>query len=217
MASELAVPSESLSQYTAVHHIPDQPSSPDSFMTKSSLHSSHCPSVNSPAQLRCTFPSCTAKEEDKCFIGKGATSAYKSDTPAPNALCYDRPCLMLTVMCRRHMDSHTRPYICPYVECPRHTNGFSRRDNLTSHIKIHRDKKKSRSPPISEGASPLGAIGGNINATRRKNLKGMSGQERKRLMNTLLICVELGFEDEDEEENDPENEFDVEGMEEDED
>ncbi|KAF8241406.1 hypothetical protein K440DRAFT_643250 [Wilcoxina mikolae CBS 423.85] len=194
MASELTDPPESPSQYATVDLISDQPSSPSSLMTKSVSDSSHFPSVNPPAQLRCTFPSCTAKEEDKCFTGKGATSAYK-----------------------RHMDSHTRPYICPNVQCPRHTNGFSRRDNLTSHIKIHRNKKKNRSLPISEGASPLGAIGGNINAARRKNLKGMSGQERKRLMHTLLICVELGFDDEDEEENDPENVFDVDGMQEDED
>lgn len=42
----------------------------------------------------------------------------------------------------------------------------------------------------------------------------MSGQERRRLVNTLLICVELGFDGEDDE-NDPENESVIEVMEED--
>jgi hypothetical protein len=111
------------------------------------------------------------------------------------------------------MDSHTKPYICPHIQCPRHTNGFSRRDNLTSHKKIH-ENKKNRTHPLSESANPLGVIGGSINATRRKNLKEMSGQERRRLVNTLLICVELGFDGEDDE-NDPENESVMEGMEED--
>ncbi|KAF8542024.1 hypothetical protein BDD12DRAFT_826993 [Trichophaea hybrida] len=113
------------------------------------------------------------------------------------------------------MDSHTRPYICPDVQCPRHTNGFSRRDNLTSHMKIHQDKKRNRSFQTAEGINTLGVIGGNINSTRRKNLKGMTGEERRRLMDTLLICVELGFNDEEEEENDIENDSIAERMEED--
>ncbi|KAF8244374.1 hypothetical protein K440DRAFT_636130 [Wilcoxina mikolae CBS 423.85] len=185
------------SQYTDGQEtlmLEQQPSS-RSPMTEVMSDSSRFPTVDSPdssGQLRCTFPSCTAKDEDKVFTGKGATSAHK-----------------------RHMDSHTRPYICPDVQCPRHTNGFSRRDNLTSHKKTH-ENRKNRTQPLSGSASPLGVIGGSINATRRRNLRGMSGQERRRLMNTLLICVELGFDDE-EEENDPENEFGVEGMEEDDD
>ncbi|KAF8542020.1 hypothetical protein BDD12DRAFT_908247 [Trichophaea hybrida] len=193
MASEYANGLESLSQHDTVQPMSKQPPSSCSPMTEVIPDSSRLPSVDSPAQLRCTFPFCTAKDEDKVFTGKGATSAHK-----------------------RHMDSHTKPYICPDVQCPRHTNGFSRRDNLTNHKKLH-DNRKNRTQPFTGSPSPHGVIGGSINATRRKNLKGMSGQERRRLMNTLLICVELGFDDEEEAHNDPETEFDVEGMEEDED
>ncbi|KAF8542022.1 hypothetical protein BDD12DRAFT_979285 [Trichophaea hybrida] len=68
---------------------------------------------------------------------------------------YLRKITLLTAY-RRHMDSHTKPYICPDVQCPRHTNGFFRRHNLISHITIHGDKKRNRSSPTSEGVSPLG-------------------------------------------------------------
>lgn len=150
--------------------------------------------ISSSVPLYCTYPSCTANEEDKVFTGKGATSAHK-----------------------RHMDSHNKPYICPDVKCPRHTNGFSRRDNLANHIKIHRNKKKQRSVPISEVANPLGVLGGSTNASRPKGLRGMSGHERKKLMNTLLVLIELGFDDEHEDENDSVDDIDIEQMEEDED
>jgi hypothetical protein len=115
------------------------------------------------------------------------------------------------------MDSHNKPYICPDVKCPRHINGFSRRDNLANHIKIHRNKKKQRSVPISEVANPLGVLGGGTDASRHKGLRGMSGHERKKLMNTLLVLIELGFDDEHEDENDSVDDIDIEQMEEDED
>jgi hypothetical protein len=112
------------------------------------------------------------------------------------------------------MDSHNKPYICPDAKCPRHTNGFSRRDNLANHVKIHRQRKKQRAVPILEVANPLGVLGGSISASHCKNLKRISGHERRKLMNTLLILIELGFDDEDENENENDSvgHFDIEEM-----
>ena len=44
---------------------------------------------------------------------------------------------------RRHMDSHEKPYKCPYPKCQRqrHVNGFSRQDNLQVHIDTFHEGK----------------------------------------------------------------------------
>jgi len=215
-----------------LHRVVDQPSS--STETRNSLAdviegSSRLAIIDSPPPLRCTFPSCTAKEEDKVFTGKGATSAHKF-VPflfplIPNTLCFIILCptrSMLNVesvtliTSRRHMDSHNKPYICPDVKCRRHTSGFSRRDNLANHMKSQHNKKKHRAASVSGVANPLGVLGGRVNENRRKNLEGMSGHDRRKLMDTLLILIDLGFNDGNEE-NNPENDIDTEEMEQDED
>jgi len=150
------------------------------------------------------------------FTGKGATSAHKSVTFNPRYL----PCMpsIVTVTLttgRRHMDSHTRPYICPELQCPRNTNGFSRQDNLKNHVKMHRKKRGRHAAQAAAVSNPLGVLGGSINATHRKNLKVLSGHERRKLMNTLFLLIDLGFEDEDEDERAPEDGYDNEEMEED--
>jgi len=42
---------------------------------------------------------------------------------------------------KRHQDTHKRPYYCPHVHCARHATGFSRVDNLRTHLaaKMHAD------------------------------------------------------------------------------
>lgn len=91
------------------------------------------------------------------------------------------------------MDTHHRPYTCPKPTCGRHVNGFSRRDNLNAHLKTH---QKSPVHEHRSGSSPLAGQSG-----VRKQLQGMSGGERKRLVDILLLCFEMGFEDEDEDHN----------------
>jgi hypothetical protein len=102
---------------------------------------------------------------------------------------------------RRHMDGHMKPYVCPEVECPRHTRGFSRRDNYNNHLKTHRNKKKLRRSSASGHSSPLGVLGGGTSAGRR-GLQRMTPRQRGRLVNVLLMCYELGFEVDEDEEDD---------------
>ncbi|KAI5794663.1 hypothetical protein FPQ18DRAFT_377294 [Pyronema domesticum] len=64
--------------------------------------------------LHCTHPGCKASEAKKTFIGRGARTAHK-----------------------RHMDIHNKPYLCPFMTCKRHTEGFSRKDNRNHHVKSH--------------------------------------------------------------------------------
>lgn len=168
--------------------------------------------AESSTTLRCTFLSCEAKEEDKVFTGKGATSAHKSVTVNP---IYFRIVIAILTTGRRHMDSHTRPYMCPEVQCPRHTDGFSRLDNLKNHQKRHRKKVGRHTARVAAVSNPLGVLGGSINATHRKNLKVLSGHERRKLMNTLFLLIDLGFDDEEEDESAPEDGYDNEEMEED--
>ena len=100
---------------------------------------------------------------------------------------------------RRHMDGHIKPHRCPHVECPRHTSGFARRDNFNNHLKTHQNEKKHRRSPAPSYSKSLGTRGGGISAGRR-SLQRMSPRKRGKLVNFLLVCMELGFEvDEDEE------------------
>jgi hypothetical protein len=99
------------------------------------------------------------------------------------------------------MDGHTKPHICPHPECPRHTRGFARRDNYNNHLKTHRDKKKHRRSTASGYSSPLGILGGGTSAGRR-GLQKMTPRQRGRLVNVLLMCVELGLEVDKDEEDD---------------
>ncbi|KAF8252405.1 hypothetical protein K440DRAFT_633710 [Wilcoxina mikolae CBS 423.85] len=104
-----------------------------------------------PTLLRCTFPSCTAKEEDKIFTGKGAKTQHK-----------------------RHMDSHTKPYTCHHQNCRRYTEGFSRRDNLNIHLKSHRGSKgkkprRMRSPEEVDGS----VSGGDLRRIEKKRQRDM--------------------------------------------
>lgn len=163
--------------------------------------SSHFTTENGPQGfLRCTYPSCTAKEEDKIFTGKGAKSALKY-------VPYVRQCLgppakpyhSLTAS-RRHMDGHTKPYVCTEVGCPRRTRGFSRRDNYNNHLKTHQ-KKKHRRSTASSHSSPLGVLGGRTSAVRR-GLQRMTPRQRGRVLNLLLTCLELEIEVDEDEEDD---------------
>lgn len=83
-------------------------------------------------------------------------------------------------------------------------------------MKSQHNKKKHRAASVSGVANPLGVLGGRVNENRRKNLEGMSGHDRRKLMDTLLILIDLGFNDGNEE-NNPENDIDTEEMEQDED
>ncbi|KAF8243527.1 hypothetical protein K440DRAFT_664064 [Wilcoxina mikolae CBS 423.85] len=150
------------------------------FGNTSAEGSSGLTTVQEPLELlRCTYQPCTAKEEDKIFIGKGAKSAHK-----------------------RHMDGHTKPHTCPHVECPRHIRGFARRDNYNNHLKTHDNKKKKRRRnPASGHSNLLGVLGGGTSAGRR-GLQRMTPRQRGRLVNVLLMCVELGFEMEEDEDDD---------------
>jgi len=127
-------------------------------------------SGDSAEPLRCTYSGCTSKEEDRIFTGRGAKPAHK-----------------------RHMDTHHRPYTCPEPTCGRHTNGFSRRDNLNAHLKTHQ-KTLARDHRSGSEGGPIASRPSGI----RKQLKGMSGSQRKRLVNVLLLCLEIGFEDDEE-------------------
>jgi len=91
------------------------------------------------------------------------------------------------------MDTHNRPYKCPDRACARHLNGFSRRDNLNAHVKTHRrtSARDQRAPSDS-----LLALGGHPKGIR-KQLSRLTGGQRKRLFSVLLLCLEIGFEDED--------------------
>ncbi|KAF8532630.1 hypothetical protein BDD12DRAFT_868612 [Trichophaea hybrida] len=141
--------------------------------------SSHLTTVQEPREfLRCTYQSCTAKEEDKIFIGKGAKSAHK-----------------------RHMDGHTKPHTCPYPDCSRHTRGFARRDNFNNHLKTHQNKKKHRHRPASSHSSPFRVLGAGISAGHR-SLENMTSHQRGKVFSTLLKCIELGIVLEDENEED---------------
>jgi hypothetical protein len=91
------------------------------------------------------------------------------------------------------MDAHKRPYKCPDSTCARHINGFARKDNLNAHVKTHR-KAAARNQRVP--SDPLLALGSRPQGIR-KQLSRLTGKQRKRLVSVLLLCLEIGFDDED--------------------
>ena len=98
---------------------------------------------------------------------------------------------------RRHMDSHEKPYKCPYPKCQRqrHINGFSRPDNLQVHINTyHKGKGK-------EVRQPSGVV--KEQRIRRQGQMGMlkiiMGLSRKLLkqLDTDSVFADESSDDED--------------------
>ena len=60
------------------------------------------------------------------------------------------------------MGSHEKPYKCPYPKCQRqrHTNGFSRQDNLQVHINTcHKGEEKGKGKGKGKGTrQPSGVV-----------------------------------------------------------
>jgi len=96
------------------------------------------------------------------------------------------------------MDAHHRPHKCPNVACERHTKGFSRRDNLNAHVKTH---QKSPTRDQRSSSDPLARLMGRPSGIR-KQLQRMSGYERKEIITVVLLCLEMGFDDDDRDDGD---------------
>jgi hypothetical protein len=74
---------------------------------------------DSPGVLRCEI--C----KNKAFTGKNAKQKYQCVTPLSD---------ISTDITRRHLNTHSLPFLCPYVTCDRNKRGFSRNDNLQRHL-----------------------------------------------------------------------------------
>ena len=77
------------------------------------------------------------------------SSSSPPPSPPGRAIYPEEPMQRLITI-RRHMDSHDKPYRCPYPKCQhqRHINGFSRQDNLQVHINTyHKGKGKGTQQP----------------------------------------------------------------------
>ncbi|KAI5790284.1 hypothetical protein EDC01DRAFT_658290 [Geopyxis carbonaria] len=136
------------------------------------------------ATLRCTgFPDC-----NRSFSGASAKTKLK-----------------------RHADSHNKPYRCRYKSCSRHTKGFSRKDNLATHMRLHREKKS-----CSRGNSVhADGLRGNRTDERtltltllRRNIRNLENSlEDLRELEKKMVYNEE--QEEEEEEEDEEDEEDV--------
>jgi hypothetical protein len=93
------------------------------------------------------------------------------------------------------MDSHTKPYICPYVDCKRNSEGFSRRDNLNIHLKSHRSGNRKKHRRIR---SP-GAADGSGGELRRIEKKAQRDKLRLMLKTTKALLRQMEEEEEEEE------------------
>ncbi|KAI5777912.1 hypothetical protein EDC01DRAFT_635355 [Geopyxis carbonaria] len=105
----------------------------------------------------------------------------------------------------RHIGKHTQPYKCPHNHCPRHQNGFSRIDNLKTHLrnKEHEGQtcctKNNATPPSPK--SPTIHAGGVRGKKKSRQDKKQQLIEHVLLLATKLIA-EVDSSDDDNESDD---------------
>ena len=114
-------------------------------------------------------------------IRANSSSSALPRSPPGGAIHPEEPMQRL-IMIRRHMDSHEKPYKCPYPKCQRqrHINGFSRQDNLQVHINTyHKGKGKGTQHP--SGVAKKQRIRRQGQMEMLKNIMSMSRKLLKQL------------------------------------
>ncbi|KAI5776582.1 hypothetical protein EDC01DRAFT_682326 [Geopyxis carbonaria] len=174
----------------------DRPQPNSSFMAEDHHSLSNTPTDQSPGllgtelvpqqpdtivTLPCSFPDCK-----HTFSGPSAKTKLK-----------------------RHTDAHNKPYRCKYKNCPRYNDGFTRKDNLNTHLRHHLTKKRRSGDRMAVERVPVSrndelglAQLRRLIRNQENHLEELREFERKYIENSKMRNMLEGGEDEEEEDED---------------